>query len=254
MPLPFYLLKRHPFAVKAHFDFSLVLTFAYPAEVLVPLLPPGLALDTYEGLGLVAIACVKVKGLRPVWMPTALGQDFFLTGYRIFTRYQTLEGRRLRGLYILRSDADKGLMVTLGKKNTHYLFEKANVNVHESGQELMVQIPTPGGATYLYLTADLSETATLPKGSPFPDLTRARRFAGPLPYTFSYEPETHSMVIVEGRREDWVPVPVAVKVRKCRFLAQPPYHGHEGKLANAFLIRDIPYEWQKGRSEKLPKH
>ena len=140
MPLPFYLLKRHPFVVKAHFDFSLVVTFAYPAEVLAPLLPSGLVLDTYEELGFVAIACVKVKGLRPVWMPTALGQDFFLAGYRIFTRYQTPEGRRLRGLYILRSDADKGFMVTLGKMTTHYLFEKANVDVQESNQQLTVQL------------------------------------------------------------------------------------------------------------------
>jgi hypothetical protein len=62
------------------------------------------------------------------------------------------------------------------------------------------------------------------------------------------------MVIVEGRREDWVPVPVAVKVRECRFLAQPPYYGYKAKLANAFLVRDIPYQWQKGRRQRLPEH
>jgi len=50
---------------------------------------------------------------------------------------------------------------------------------------------------------------------------KARRFAGPLPYPFSYKSETHSLLIVEGKREDWIPVPVAVKVRECRFLAQP---------------------------------
>jgi hypothetical protein len=253
MLFPFHLVKRHPFTVKAYFDFSLVITFAYPVELLAPLLPPGLTLDTYGDDGFVAIGLVKVRGLRPAWMPAALGQDFFLTGYRLFVRYQTLEGRRLRGLYVLRSDADKKLMVMLGKITTNYLFEKAEMSMQESDRQLTVKITTPGGELQLHLIADLSKTvATPPEGSPFPDLAKARRFAGPLPYTFSYEARTKSMVIVEGRREDWIPVPVSVQVQACTFLSLPPYNGFEGKLANAFLIRNISYEWQKGKCEKLP--
>jgi hypothetical protein len=36
-----HLLRRHPFPVVAHFDTSLVLTYAFPARVLEPLLPPA---------------------------------------------------------------------------------------------------------------------------------------------------------------------------------------------------------------------
>jgi hypothetical protein len=39
-----HLLKRHPFPVKAFFRQSLVLTYAFPQELLHPLLPPGLGL------------------------------------------------------------------------------------------------------------------------------------------------------------------------------------------------------------------
>ena len=60
--------------------------------------------------------------------------------------------------------------------------------------------------------------APLPESSPFPDLKTARRFAGPLPFTFDYEPQTHSIVKIEGVHENWDPQPVAVEVSKATFL------------------------------------
>src|SRR5215813_3719101 len=98
-----YWLKRHPFAVKAHFREVLVLAYAFPEELLRPLLPPGLELDAYEGFGFLAVALVQTESLRPFFLPKWMGQDFFLSGYRIFTRLRTWNGRTLRGLRILRS-------------------------------------------------------------------------------------------------------------------------------------------------------
>src|SRR5437867_4324319 len=122
------LLRRHLLPIQAHFDFSLVLTYAFPQELLLPLLPPGLSLDTYEGFGFLAIAMVQTRELRPVFLHKVLGQRFFLTGYRIFARYQTVTGRRLRGLYILRSDTDQASMALLGNLLTHYGYHKAEVD------------------------------------------------------------------------------------------------------------------------------
>src|SRR5437762_13792065 len=100
-------LKRHLFAIDAFFDFSLVLTYAFPQELLQPLLPPGLSLDMYRGSGFLAIALVQTRQLRPSGLHTAFGKSFFLTGYRLFVRHQTTNGKRLRGLYILRSDTNR---------------------------------------------------------------------------------------------------------------------------------------------------
>src|ERR1041385_3231946 len=102
-----HLLQRHPLRVKASFEHSLVLTYAFPATTLEPFLPPGLMLDVFEGFGFLAVAMVQTRELRPAFLPRALGQDFFLTGYRIFARFRTPEGRVLRGLRILRSDANR---------------------------------------------------------------------------------------------------------------------------------------------------
>src|SRR5689334_21377457 len=79
-------LKRHPLPMQAFFDWSLVVTYAFPEAVLQPLLPPGLVLDGYEGSAFLAIAMVQTRAMRPVGLPRAIGRDFFLSGYRVFTR------------------------------------------------------------------------------------------------------------------------------------------------------------------------
>ncbi len=248
-----HLLKRHPFPVRAFFRHCLVLTYAFPERMLVPPLAPGLTLDTYQGLGFLAIAMVQTEGLRPVGVPAALGQDFFLTGYRIFSRFRTAAGRSLRGLRILRSDTDRELMVLAGNALTHYHYVKCDAQVQEENGRLEVRIQT-GGEADLHVIADLAgKPAPLPAGSPFPNLHEARKFAGPLPFTFDYEAETHSIVRIQGVRRQWNPEPVAVEVRACTFLAHPPFTRERPVLANAFHLQDVPYRWERGICEPLPR-
>ena len=246
-------LKRHPLPVRAHFRHSLVLTYALPRAVLEPLLPPGLQLDSYEDFGFVAIALVQTEGLRPTFLPAALGQNFFLSGYRIFTRYTTRAGRHLRGLRILRSDTDRRVMAAFGNLLTHYHYRLARVEMRESAERLDIAVQTPNAEADLVLRADRSSIpAPLPPGSPFPDLGTALHFAGPLPYTFDYEKQTHSLILIKGVRKKWNPQPVRVDVETVTFFDQPAFRGATPIFANAFYVCDIPYRWLRGRREALP--
>jgi hypothetical protein len=77
-------------------------------------------------------------------------------------------------------------------------------------------------------------------------LAEARRFAGPLPYTFDYEAETQSIIGIRAMRQSWNPQPVEVEVRQNTFLDHEPFRGTSPILANAFHVRDVPYQWQRG--------
>jgi hypothetical protein len=88
----------------------------------------------------------------------------------------------------------------------------------------------------------------LPPHSPFATWAEARRFAGPLPFTFSADAAAGRMLIVEGVREHWQPQPVAVESYRVGFLEQLGFS--QLRLANAFAVRDIPYAWKKGRTEQ----
>jgi hypothetical protein len=247
-----HLLKRHPIPIVAWFEDSLVLTYALPRERLRPLLPPGLELDGLGDFGFLAVALVQTRRLRPAGFPAICGQDFFLGGYRIFARFTTRKGRRLRGLRILRSDTSHRRMACAGNRLTHYNYQLAKVRTRKASGQFEVEISTFDGRANLHVIANLAARGGLPLSSPFRSVREARLFAGPLPFTFDYEPETHSMILIEGVREHWSPELVSVDVLQNSFLE--PFADATPILASAFHVGGIPYRWKRGVREPLNSH
>jgi hypothetical protein len=243
-----HLLQRHPIPMTCHFDHGLVLAWALPARALEPLVPPGLDLDTYDGhWGFVVVAVVQTRHLRPAFLPAWAGRDYALTGYRVFVKYRDQAGRTRRGLHILRSDTDKRSMKLGGNLLTHYRYQLARIDVTPTQDELDVRITTPAAEADLHVVARLaSQQAPLPPSSPFRSDRDARRFAGPLPWTFDYEPQTRSIVMIRGRRSHWQPRQVAVEVKTSRFLERAPFGAADPRLASAFHVTDLDYGWERG--------
>jgi uncharacterized membrane protein YphA (DoxX/SURF4 family) len=238
-------LRRHPFAIDAHLRDCITLTYALPAATLRPLLPPGLELDTVGDEGFVAVALVQTRRLRPAGVPPALGRDFFLAGYRIFTRFERPDGRTIRGLRILRSDADRDLMVAGGNLLTHYNYHRCSAAVAVTADRIHVGVSTTDHGGDLDVEVNLRD-ASLPKGSPFSSVREARRFAGPLPFTFDYEPETHAIIAIEARRTNWRPAPVGARVARLSFFDQPAFADCTPRLAAAFHVSGVDYRWRRG--------
>lgn len=239
-------LKDHPFAVASHFDTSLVLTYAVPKDQLQKFIPECLELDIFEDKwAFIAVAMVKTRNLRPRGFPKFLGNDFVLTGYRIFVKYNTSYGKRLRGLYIIKSETDKTKMTILGNVFTHYNYNKTDITFKRSGNEIKVA----SSKSNLSVKVEEGDDQTaLPSHSPFKDWKDARRFAGPLPFTFTYDSVQKEVLIIEGVREDWTPKPVKVIESRVGFIDR--LHLDGAVLANAFVIHNIPYYWKKGRKDK----
>lgn len=239
-------ISQHPFPVQAYFDYSLVLTYAYPVEALRPLIPECLELDTFQDkYAFIAVAMVQTRHLRPKGFPRWMGNDFFLAGYRIFVRYQSQNSRRLRGLYILRSETNKPRMRFLGNLFTNYKYSTIRVSAEFiSGQSARIESPSTGMRVLAKLDKD-DTSVPLPEGSPFGNWREARGFAGPMPFTFSVNPK--EVVIVEGKRSQWQPSPVEIVEATVPQLRH--FVDEEPLLANAFVTENIPYEWSSGRRE-----
>ena len=243
----FSFLINHPFAVEAFFESSLVLTFSIPKEQIQHLIPECLELDTFnDKWAFIAIAMVQTKGLRPKGFPEILGNDFFLIGYRVFVRYTNNAGKSLRGLYILKSETDKKKMEFFGNIFTHYNY--TTTDIHQLKQNGTTVINSGKSGFKLRIENSDNESISLPAGSPFADWKEARRFAGPLPFTFTYNPTNKKILIIEGVRENWKPMPV--KVIDYNFCFIDNLKLNDAKLANAFIIRNIPYYWKKGKLEQ----
>lgn len=239
-------LKDHPFAVEAFFESSTVFAFAVPKEQVQHLIPECLTLDTHnDKWAFIAVAMVQTKGLRPKGFPESMGNDFFLVGYRVFVRYTTLAGKNLRGLYILKSETDKKKMEFFGNIFTHYNY--STTDIHQGNHNGIKEISSHQSKFKVHFD-DSAEDIPLPESSPFADWKEARRFAGPLPYTFTYNESKKEVLIIEGVRENWKPAPVKVMDHHFSFIDQLQLK--DVRLANAFIIRNIPYYWKKGKMEK----
>ncbi len=242
-------LKNHPFAVEAHFKSSLVLTFAVPKEQLQTFIPKCLELDTFDQKwAFVAMAIVKTTELRPKGFPKFIGNSFSLIGYRIFVKYINNDGKRLRGLYILKSETNKKKMEFLGNIFTHYNYSTTDITQVDNDHILEIS----SLKSNFNIKVDFKEEdISLPDNSPFTSWKEARRYAGPLPFTFTYNPETKKVLIIEGVRESWIPKPIKIIDYNISFLAKLKLN--QPILANAFIINDIPYYWKKGKTETWKK-
>ena len=246
----------HPFGVEAFFEESIVVCLAAPAAELARLIPPCLALDIYDDQwGFVAVAMVQSKGLRPRGFPNFFGSDFFLIGYRIFVRYTTRDGKRLRGLYILRSETDSWRMKVLGNLLTRYKYSLTDISREAEGAQVAVrsagsrfEVVVREGAAGGQVSRAEDGLVPVPADSPFSNWKEARRFAGPMPFTFSYDAAKKRVTIVEGVRENWVPQPV--EVIRCK-IGGLVWGLDLGKMvvASAFRVRGVPYRWKKGKVE-----
>jgi len=239
-------LKNHPFAVEAYFDSSIVLTFAVPKEQVEGLIPECLELDTFQDKwAFIAVAMVQTRNLRPKGFPKFMGNDFFLIGYRIFVRYTNTAGKRLRGLYILKSETDKKKMEFLGNVFTHYNYTTTDISEKISDRLKTIR---SRNSNFEIIIEQSEDEVNIPDGSPFTDWKDARKFAGPLPHTFTFNKENGTVLIIEGVRQNWKPEPIKIKSYSIDYINSLKLKNVV--LANAFEITNIPYYWKKGKIEK----
>jgi hypothetical protein len=237
-------LRRHQLPLATRFRQSLVLTYALPREAVERVLPPALVAETEGEAAFGAVALVACERLRPAFLPPALGLDVAFAGHRLFVRVRAKPS--LRGLYVLRTYVDRRALVPAGAVLTHYGFRHARVALEERGAGLDVEVRTSDGAGDLAATMRAETPPAPPPGSPFADWAAARRYHGPLPYTFDVERDGR-VAAVRAQRHDWEPRPVAVDVHEDAFFRGGPFAGCEPVLAGAFHVARVDYRWERGR-------
>jgi len=241
------LLQFHPFAVSAYFVSSTILTFSVPKEELEQLVPKPLTLDLHEDKwAFLTVAMVDTKDLKPKGFPKIFGNNFFLIGYRIFVRYKTSKGKNLRGLYIIKSETNKKSMEFFGNLFTRYNYTTTDILQMEKDD--VVKINSSKSNFNLAYNKSPEDNISLPENSVFASWKEARRFAGPLPFTFEVDAERKEVLIIEGSRQNWEPRPIQVVSFDFKFINNLNLKNIQ--LSNAFEITDIPYYWKKGVFDK----
>jgi hypothetical protein len=231
-----------PFPVKAWFDFFVVLFFSIDKNEAAKRIPFPLQLDLHNEKALLAVAAVQTKNFRPAFLPSFMGRNFNLVGYRFLTTYERQNGDTIRGLKIIRSQTNQSLMKFWGDRFTQYKFEYNPLEFNLGENE--VRLTGEGINIELRKHADPQSTP-LPAGSCFADWKYARKYAGPLLYTFETNETTKTISITEGTRKNWQPKPIETVRCEIDFLRSPEISSLNPVLSAAYMVQNIPYDWKK---------
>lgn len=234
-----------PFPVKAWFDFFVVLFFSIDKNNTISQIPAPLELDLYKDHGIFAIAIVKTKKFRPAFLPSWIGMNFNLVGYRFLTTYKGDDLKTIRGLKIVKSQTNQKIMQWIGDKLTQYKFNYNPINIVTENN--IVTIIGTGISIKLKMHEE-EEIIPLPFNSIFDNWTQARKFAGPLLYTFEVNEKTKELSITEGTRKNWTPKPIEVISANIDFLNQDSIKQLNPILSAAYMVKNIPYSWKKAKT------
>jgi uncharacterized protein YqjF (DUF2071 family) len=104
-----------------------------PAEVVSPLIPPGLTLDTWGGQAWVGMVLFRMSGVRPWWLPPVPGVSRFLeTNLRTYV----LRDGGDPGVWFFSLEANQGLAVRLARWGWHLAYQFADMQLTWTGDRV----------------------------------------------------------------------------------------------------------------------
>ena len=109
-------------------------------EELLPHVPSGLDLDTFEGRAYVGIVPFKLREIRPSWLPKQLAFNFLETNVRTYVTYN---GRP--GVYFFSLDANSRLAVLAARIGWSLPYYHATMTASEVGQSISYASHRRGG-------------------------------------------------------------------------------------------------------------
>jgi len=132
----------------------LFLHWSVPVQLLRPLVPRSLEIDTHEGQAYVGLVPFTMTGVRPVWSPAIPGLSDF---HEVNVRTYVHQGGREPGVWFLSLDASSRVAVLAARATYHlpYRFARMSLRrgpgeeVHYSSERLWPG-PRPAGCAMTY--------------------------------------------------------------------------------------------------------
>jgi uncharacterized protein YqjF (DUF2071 family) len=107
-------------------------------EVVRPFVPPGLALDLYEGMAYLGLVPFTMTGVRPVFVPPVIGlSSFHETNLRTYVRV----GDRDPGVWFFSLDAANSAAVRLARALFHLPYHRARMFLEREAADSSGQSP-----------------------------------------------------------------------------------------------------------------
>jgi hypothetical protein len=227
--------------VRGVIDRRILINYHVDPAVLAPLLPAPFRPKVVHGAGMVGICLIRLKRVRPRFVPSWLGIASENAAHRTAVKWD--DGGTVReGVYVRRRDTSSRLNALAGGRLFPGIHHHATFTVAESADRLSVALQSDDGVTTMSVRAHVTDR--LPETSVFASLEEASAFfqAGSLGYSATPDPARFQGL--ELRCRNWHVEPLEVEEVRSSFFEDKALFP-KGSIAFdcALLMRGIEHEW-----------
>lgn len=210
-------------------------------SVLAKILPAPFRPKIINGVGLAGICLIRLKQIRPRFLPGQWGLSSENGAHRIAVEWLE-KGEWREGVFIFRRDSSSRLNYWLGGRVFPGLHHLSQFDVVESGSYYRVSLTSLDGQTNLMVEGEIS--SQLPASSVFGSVAEASAFfqAGSLGYSVTHTPGRYDGL--ELCTPQWAVQPLAIKqIRSNFFENEEIFPAGSWQFDGALLMKDIAHEW-----------
>jgi hypothetical protein len=222
-------------------DRRILVNYRVDPTVLAPLLPAPFRPKIVHGVGMVGICLIRLKNVRPAFLPGWLGISSENAAHRTAVEWD--DGGAVReGVYVRRRDTSSWLNSFAGGRLFPGIHQHARFTVQESADRFEVALRSDDGVTSMAVRGRRAER--LPATSVFPSVEEASAFfqAGSLGYSATPDPTRFQGL--ELRCVNWHVEPLEVEeVRSSFFEDAALFPKGSIDFDCALLMRGIEHEW-----------
>ena len=227
--------------VRGIIDRRILVNFRIDPEILARVLPPPFRPKLAHGFGIAGVCLIRMKQIRPRFVPKALGIASENAAHRIAVEWEE-NGQLKEGVFIPRRDTSSRLNTLVGGRIFPGFHHQAQFEVRERKDHFYVALQSDDGETRLVVEGNAA--AQLPVTSVFQSVAEASAFfeAGSLGY--SVTPQSGTFDGLELRSLNWSVTPLAVsQVYSSFFADQICFPPGSVEFDCALLMQGIDHEW-----------
>jgi hypothetical protein len=222
-------------------DRRMLVNFRVDADVLARILPPPFRPQLIaEGVGMAGICLIRLKGIRPRWLPPFLGLGSENAAHRIAVEWDD-HGATRSGVYIPRRDSSSLLNWLAGGRLFPGVHHHSRFVITESADEYRLDMSNTDG-THVLVEGHVA--GQLPDDSIFSDLSQASEFfaRGSLGYSATGRAGAYDGLKLHTLQ--WEVQPLSISRVESSFFADKALFPPDAvQFDCALLMRHIPHEW-----------
>lgn len=228
-------------AIRGTIDRRILVNFRVAPETLQQILPEPFRVKEVHGWGIAGICMIRLKGMRPRFVPATFGFGSENAAHRIAVEWDQ-NGETREGVFIPRRDTSARIQTWIGGRIFPGIHHLANFEVEECGKKLRVSMRSHDGSARVLVEAQVVDE--LPTTSIFKSLTEISEFFERGSLGFSNTSIPGRFEGLELHSFHWNVTPLSVELVSSSFFEdRKRFPAGTVELDSALLMRGIEHEW-----------